>query len=45
MNTTKKHPVGLRREVLILSRGIHKIHFWGLVNENLCVYYIKGVFA
>ena len=38
MNTTKKHPAALRREVLILSRGIHKIHFWGLVNENLCVY-------
>ncbi len=38
MNTTKKHPAGLRREVRILSRGIHKIHFWGLVNENLRVY-------
>lgn len=38
MNTTKKHPAGLRREVLILSRGIQKNHFLGLVNENLCVY-------
>lgn len=38
MNTTKKHPAGLRREVLILSRGIKKIVFWGLVNENLRVY-------
>lgn len=38
MNTTKKHPTGFRREVLILSRGIKKIVFWGLVNETLCVY-------
>ena len=38
MNTTKKHPACLRHEVLILSRGINKIHFWGLVNETLCVY-------
>lgn len=38
MNTTKKHPAGFRREVLILSRGIKKIVFWGLVNENLRVF-------
>lgn len=38
MNTTKKHPAGLRREVLILSREKQKNHFLGLVNENLCVY-------
>lgn len=38
MNTTKKHPTCFRREVLILSRGIHEIHFWGLVNENLRVF-------
>lgn len=38
MNTTKKHPAGFRHEVLILSREKQKIHFWGLVNENLRVY-------